>query len=58
MKDVEKFYNAKKEAVGKLDPARHYQDEALLNVGKAQGQNIMSSLNISRINILFSIQIS
>lgn len=49
--NVEKFYNAKKEAVGKLDPARHYQDEALLNVGKAQGQNIMSSLNISRINL-------
>ena len=49
--NAKKFHDAKRDSVDRLDLSRNYQDEALVAVGRAQGQNIMSSLNISRVNL-------
>lgn len=49
--NAKKFHDAKRDSVDRLDSSRNYQDEALVAVGRAQGQNIISSLNISRVNL-------
>lgn len=49
--NAQKFHDAKRDSVDRLDSSRNYQDEALVGVGRAQGQNIISSLNISKVNL-------
>lgn len=48
---VKSFYEAKQQAVGKLDPSQGYTDQRLLAVGGEQGKQIIESLNIERIKL-------
>lgn len=49
--NAEDFYKAKKNSVNRLDPSKNYSDSSLLGIGKAQGEAIVGSLMVHRVNL-------